>query len=124
MKTTKNMVILVNEMAGQGDVVFRRVRAMPKGAVAQQGPLVVAHSETGHHHVAVAEVSGAAVLFGVPGDTMQSYLKVDRGYVDIVHQRPWDTHETLRLLCDEPGTIWEIRRQREHIPEGWRQVVD
>lgn len=105
--------------AAQGDVYFRRVEAMPEGAE-EKGkpgePVVVAHSETGHHHVARGE---AVRLFGV-SDPMVCYLSIGEPYADVEHLRPHDTHETIRL----PAGLWEVRRQREHAPEGWRRVED
>ena len=41
-------------------------------------------------------------------------------FADVEHLWPFDTHETIRLT---PGK-WEIRRQREWSPEGWRRVED
>jgi hypothetical protein len=113
--------------AFQGDVAFLRVRAVPKDAVEVEragGALVVTHSETGHHHVVVDQ--GVQMFAGAGGDGMVSYLKIPAGgYADVVHRRPWDTHETLRLLADEGGeTVYQVRRQREWAPEGWRRVED
>lgn len=120
----------VTKMGAQGDVVFRKVKAIPKEAqpVAmdeKRGGHVVAHSETGHDHVIH---DPGMQLFAVPGDEMRMWAKFDKStrHVDVVHHRPWDTHETLRLLADGGGgeTIYEIRRQREHTPEGWRRIED
>jgi hypothetical protein len=49
-----------------------------------------------------------------------SYLDVQTDHADVVHLRGLDTHETLRL----PRGTWEIRRQQEWSPEGWRRVED
>ena len=116
MKTAKHM-------AAQGDVLFRRVRALPEGAtkVPRNGPLVVAHSETGHHHVIR---SAGAELF-TTADPLVSILRVSTPFVDVEHQRPFDTHETVRLLAgDQAPSYFEVRRQREHAIEGWRIVND
>lgn len=100
----------------QGDVMFVRVDALPKDAKATKDN-IVAHSETGHHHVAER-----AKVFTVPdGETL--YMSAIGKSIDVVHKRPTDTHETIRLL-GEPGAIWKIRRQREYVPEGWRRVED
>jgi hypothetical protein len=104
----------VERMAAQGDVVFRRIEALPKG-LKKSKDMVVAHSETGHNHVIDGKV--AQVLRGE--NPMVCYLQLTES-ADVVHHRPWDTHETLRLA---PGT-WEVRRQREWTPEGWRRVED
>ena len=77
---------------------------------------VVAHSETGHHHWVD---SSMAQLFTDPGDPMVCYLRVE-GEADLTHARPYDTHKTLTLT---KGT-WQLRRQREYTPQGWRRVED
>ena len=116
----------IKDMAAQGDCLFRRVSAIPAGAVEvpRKGPIIVAHSETGHHH---AIESVFVRQYDVPGNSLVSYLQMDVGLTDagadVVHHRPWDTHETLRLL-GKPGDVWEVRRQREWSPEGWRRVED
>ena len=107
--------------AFQGDVMFRRVDRLPDGVVKQTVPsegAVIAHSETGHHHVATGTDFDWFVL---PDDTMRAYL-VARAPVKITHQRPTDTHEAFDL--DGGAVVCEIGRQREYVPEGWRQVAD
>lgn len=116
----------VTKIAAQGDVLFRKVKALPKDAVAQEpkGAIVVAHSETGHHHS--IDVTDGVVMFREPRDPLVCFLQLDGvEFADVVHHRPWDTHETLRLL-GTPGekTTFEVRRQREYVPEGWRRVED
>lgn len=121
MKSAKTIV-------AQGDVLFLRVDKVPDGARKQKrsGPLVVAHSETQHHHVID---DNKVAYFEVPNDPLVGYLQLGDmgdgggGGVDVVHQRPWDTHETIRLL-GKAGDVWEVRRQREATPEGWTRVCD
>lgn len=111
------------QLAAQGDVLFRRIPALPDAArevPRTAAQLVVAHSETGHHH---AIDSKAIRHFETPGESLVCYLVMDTGFADVVHHRAWDTHETVRLL-GEPGSVWEVRRQREWSPEGWRLVED
>lgn len=115
----------IKEIGAQGDCLLRRVKQLPDNAkaVPPSATAVVAHSETGHHHI--AETGGEYLQLFTTSDPLVSYLKVTAPHVDIVHHRPWDTHETLRLLSGGEGeTIWEIRRQREYTPEGWRIVAD
>lgn len=106
--------------AAQGDVLFRRVATLPKKAKAEEctGQIVVAHSETGHHH---AIEDDGVVRFDV-GDPLLCFLRIDGAYADVVHHRSFDTHATVRL--EGGGAIWEVRRQREWTPEGWRRVED
>lgn len=122
-------MIKIKNRGAQGDVMFRRAKAVPDGFVKSMaaGPIVVAHSETGHHHV-VEDPTESCLHFTSPTDSMVAYLQlgdecIGAGGIDIVHQRPFDTHETLRLL-GKPGDVFEVRRQREWTPEGWRQVAD
>jgi hypothetical protein len=44
-------------------------------------------------------------------------------YCDVVHQRGFDTHESMRL-GGGIGSIFEVVRQREYTPEGWRRAAD
>lgn len=109
----------VERMAAQGDVLFVKVGAIPadaKESKLEEKRLVVAHSETGHHHY-LEVVPGMRHYTGA--DPTIAYLTLGEE-ADVVHARPHDTHETLRLT---PGT-WQIRRQREYVPEGWRRVED
>lgn len=115
---------LCMKLAAQGDVVFRRIPALPKGVTEEKrvGKLIVAHSETGHHH---SIHSGEVKMFRkLESDALVCYLQLEGvDHCDVVHERPFDTHETIRLLGG-PGAVWEIRRQREYVPNGWRRVED
>lgn len=113
MKRVKNVCF-------QGDVMFRRIDALPSGTVEQpkSGPVVVAHSETGHHHA--IDENQARLFERLERDPMVCFLSIDGKYADVVHHRPHDTHETVRLLKG----VWEVRRQREWTPEGLRRVED
>lgn len=122
-------MISVRTIAAQGDVLFRRVPSIPSGAKEQPrtGPLIVAHSETGHHHV--IESPDAKLLTTL--NPLVCYLSLEAPFADVVHQRPFHTHETLRLVGSEHGpTCFEIRRQREHVPtsepgmEDWQLFGD
>lgn len=112
----------IARQAAQGDVLFRRVDHIPDGTKEQLrkagDPLIVAHSETGHHHV--VEAADARLI--ETGDPLVAYLVAEGAYADVVHKRSFDTHAPIRL--EGGGAIWEIRRQREHTPEGWRRVED
>lgn len=112
MRTFKNV-------CAQGDIYIRRVDALPEGVVAvapENGRLIVTHSETGHHHVMGGD---AVTMYRLPDSIMDCFLVV-KEQADLVHLRPHDTHETIRF---EPG-VYQVRRQREYTPEGWRRVED
>lgn len=117
MRTFKNQ-------AAQGDLYLRRIDAIPANAKpmkAEAGAFIVAHSETGHHHV-IKERPGVQVF--TTDAPMVSYLQVveatDAMETLLEHLRGHDTHETIAI---PPGN-YELRRQREYTPEGWRQVQD
>jgi hypothetical protein len=100
----------------QGDIMIIRAESMPEGLPADLNG-IVAHSETGHHHVAER-----AKVFTAP-DGMTLYMQAIGQSIDLLHKRSYDTHETIRLLT-KPGDVFKVRRQREHTPEGWRRVED
>lgn len=107
------------KQAAQGDVLFTRVDAMPGGlteAKREGGLLVVAHSETGHHH---GFASKDARLFEVPNDPFTCYLQLSDS-CELQHFRPHDTHESILFGAG----VYLVRRQREYTPEGYRMVCD
>lgn len=117
MRTFKNQ-------AAQGDLFLRRIEALPDGIMpmnAEAGAFIVAHSETGHHHVIAARPN---VQVFTTGDPLVSYLQVieatDAMETVLEHLRSFDTHESIAI---PPGN-YELRRQREYTPEGWRRVED
>lgn len=117
MKTFKNQ-------AAQGDLLIRRIDNLPEGCkqiTSEKGFFVVAHSESGHNHVIEHKPN---VSLYTTDDPMISYLQVieanDATEAIIEHLRSFDTHESILI---NPG-IYEIRRQREYTPKGWRRVED
>ena len=110
--------------AAQGDLFIRRVKVLPKNikpVLPEDGQYVVAHSETGHNHVIEATEN---VKFYSTEDPMVSYLQVIEATeiteALLKHLRSFDTHQTISI---SPG-IYELRRQREYTPQGWRQIMD
>ena len=111
----------VERMAAQGDLLVMRVDALPSGLTEEKhtGHIVAAHSETGHHHIVECHQTHEARLFRST-DPLTCYLQLAGAGAEVVHHRPFDTHETLGL---GPG-LWMMRNQREYEPEGWRKVSD
>jgi len=106
----------------QGDVAFVRVakRDVPKAAqaVPRDGArVIVAHSETGHHHYLDGE---GVTLLREPSNPLIAYLRVECATADVIHGRPYDTHETISL----PRGTYRVVRQREYTPQGYRMVQD
>lgn len=112
------------ETAAQGDVFFRRIDRIPDGLVEAspnaKGEIVVTHSETGHDHVMVLDRAQVPAVQMFNGDNpLISWLKVNRP-TSLDHKREHHTHESILF---QPG-MYEIRRQQEQRPEGWRRVAD
>ncbi len=112
MKTFKNI-------CAQGDVLIRAVAAIPTTAklVPPCGAqVIVTHSETGHHHVMEAD---RVDMYCDAENPLLAWIKVNRP-ATLEHLRPHDTHEAIKFA---PGN-YEVRRQREYVPEGFRRVAD
>ncbi len=113
---------LFENVAAQGDLYLHRVDALPEGleqVSAENGEYILAHSETGHHHV-VAERPDVR-LYQDPNDPLVAYLEFLSAEVQINHKRSFDTHESI--ASSKPG-IFRITRQREHTAEGFRRAQD
>lgn len=136
---------IINDVAAQGDILFIRVDRLPEGAVLQaaDGDPIVAHSESGHHHI-VRAFSGYRVEHYVV-DAMTSAVRIVRkrerlteiadsatAAIDIalagasaLHEKAGpDAHEAFGLACEGEEAIYQINRQEELRPEGWARVQD
>lgn len=111
----------VQTMGAQGDLLVMRVDKLPAGLKEEtvKSGYVAAHSETGHHHVASFVDAHEAKLFR-GADPFTCYLQIGGQGAEIVHHRPFDTHEALKV---GPG-LWMFKNQREYQPEGWRRAAD
>ena len=113
-----------NKCAAQGDLMLIRMdegEALPenlKKDVPENGKIIVAHSETGHHHFFAAQ--DGVDYWTDPADDFTCYLRVSSEAADLIHDRSFDTHGTISV---SKGT-YKMRRQREHTPEGYRRVED
>ena len=117
MKTFKNC-------AAQGDLYFLRVTALPDNitpVAPENGNFILAHSETGHHHVMEARPN---VKFFSSDKPLIGYLQVveatDEAETFIEHLRSFDTHAPIKFNVG----IYKIVNGRESSPEGWRKVSD
>jgi hypothetical protein len=119
----KKSSIVFEKQGAQGDVYFIRRESIPSDyapAAPSGGVHVVAHSETGHHHV--VDMTQGALYEG--SNPLVGYLKLEGvDPCDIVHKRDFHTHQTVSL-GGGAGAIWEVRRQREYTSEGLRRAAD
>lgn len=116
------------KIGAQGDMMLVRVDALPAGltpVAPVEGRHVLAHSETGHNHVVLERPT--VQLFSAMDDLRAlttgappAYLVVEDEPAVLEHLRDFDTHESVEI---QPG-IYEVRRQREYTPEGFRRAAD
>ena len=112
------MKTVTDRPCAQGDLLFIPVDEIPAGLTAVEpsdGVFIVGHSETGHHHVIEAT---RAEVFEPADDEFTAWVRSLGAKVE--HKRSFDTHETLYL----PEGNYQIRRQREYVPEGYRRAAD
>lgn len=94
--------------AAQGDVYFERIDKLPEGAVEvppEGDYVIVAHSETGHHHVMDR---AKTKMYRLPEEIYECFLVVEEQDV-LEHQREEHTHESIQF---EPG-VYRVNNQRE-----------
>ena len=111
-------MITFKYVAAQGDVHFKAIEKLPKGLRRVEpvnNQLVVTHSETGHNHI--MDATGATMYESDNPFTCFLYIEQPTA---LEHLRPFDTHAPIMF---QPGN-YEVRRQREHVPEGFRRVED
>lgn len=95
----------------QGDIGFFKVDSIPKDATVDKTGIIARGEVTGHMH-RVSNTAKAALM--VANGT--SFVDARQEGAKIVH----DEHRTINL----PSGYWEVRRQKEYEPQGWRQVAD
>lgn len=116
----------IERHGAQGDVMIIRVDTIPttdlREVPREHGKLIVTHSETGHHHTIERP---HVQMWQSETDPLVAWLEVHDAeelpqLAEIVHERSFDTHETIEI----PPGKYQIRRQREYVPNGWRKVHD
>ncbi len=96
----------------QGDILFRRIGALPAGErKLRRNGVIVEGEVTGHAH-RIGDLASAEVYDLGEG----CFLSVGPSGVSIVHEE----HKAIEL---PPGN-YEVRRQREYTPEAIRNVAD
>ena len=110
--------------ARQGEAFFIRTNAMLgnlKEVEPIDGKYILAHSETGHHHVMEARPN--VKLFSTD-NPLVSYLQIVEATDEVenllVHLRGHDTHETIKFVPD----TYRVVNARESSPDGWRKAAD
>lgn len=119
------MIRIENEPVAQGDLLIRKIDALPADAVKVEpdnGSYIVAHSETGHHHAVAA--TAYTTYYQSANDNNVAYLVVDNApddeEIELKHLRSFDTHESFSF----GNGIHELRRQIEGGLKGFIRVAD
>lgn len=120
----------ITDMAAQGDIMIIKEQMLPdlknlkpvdksNDWFYDNNKFIVAHSETGHHHI-VRDMPGVE-LYTAVNDNFTMWLVVSNPEALIEHERSFHTHETVGL---KEG-IYRIRRQRESDAlEQERMAID
>ena len=85
-----------NRAIAQGDILIIPVAAVPAGAK-------------------------RAEVFEAADDAFVLWIKTLDDGAEIVHRRDFDTHAPAELA---PNRVYQVRRQRESVPEGFRRAAD
>ena len=107
------------KQAAQGDMLITKIDQAPLDATLtrpEKGVYILAHSETGHHHVISAD---HAKVYAAANDPFIAFMIVEHPST-LTHLRSFDTHAPITIA---PGT-YQINRQREYTPEGFRRAAD
>ena len=113
----------IGATAAQGDLYIMRVADLQDVPTEPMPTLghrhILAHSETGHHHVAdCATMDAFKVKEAPPGMDIIHALVHEPTRLD--HLRDYHTHEPIELA---PGK-YVMRTQREAMPDGWERARD
>lgn len=129
----------VDDLFAHGDALFVRISELPKDAKEKERGerIIVAHSESGHHHQVVTP--GVEAVLYASDEPWRTYLHIPATQARLVHLKggpdahgPYNIHKRLRgddapvPLNDSPGDdiIFSIFRQDEKFPSGWEKARD
>lgn len=97
----------------QGDLLFVRVKKMPKKVRKRASKVILEGEATGHKHA----VSHGADIYDMIGwPRKDTFLAVEDDIAEIVH----DEHGTIEL----PKGVWQVIRQQEYNDGVIRRVAD
>lgn len=106
-----------------GEIVLKPIDKLPEGLqeVETGRKVIVGHSESGHHHVAVCDADNLTLLRPVGADSGDLYLKVS-SVARIEHLKTYDRHETKVL---HPGYYYiNTKMQYDYFAKIQTRVQD
>jgi hypothetical protein len=115
---------IIGNCVAQGEIRCFRVDKMPAGLkplACENGQIIIGHSETGHHHVLIAERAEVFEAASAPEGMRVLYALLETPG-ELRHLRDYDTHASHFF---EPG-VYMFRTDREYDPyaELARRVAD
>ena len=98
------------QLVRHGELLLIPIDELPAGAeqVFEGKEFIVAHSETGHHHVAVGNIT---MFRPAGGDSADMYLRANAAS-RLVHKKSFDKHETKSI----PEGLYICRPKTEYDP--------
>lgn len=105
-----------------GEVMIIPVDEIPADAeqIYSGKQYVIGHSETGHHHVAVATIPNAITIYRPAGaDDQRLYMRVT-GDAKVEHRKTHDKHETKTLF--EGNYIVSIKNAYDYFKKAMTKV--
>jgi len=119
--TDKDGTVYLSAPKAQGDLTYIEVENIPSGLTSispEAGVHILAHSETGHHHV-LDRVDSVQRYQDVESE-VTTFLKVVGDAVKLKHLRSHDTHGEHVI----PAGNYKVTNGVQYTPEGMRRVVD
>lgn len=96
-------------MKRQGDILFVPIKQIPFGLKKKSNNVIAEGEKTGHKHV----LEGGILL---DGPVAGMFINVEGEKATVTHNE----HKAITL----PKGNYQVKRQREYEPQGWRQVSD
>jgi hypothetical protein len=113
-----------DKIAAQGEITITRIDKLPADLIEitpVDGKFIIGHSETGHHHVMMAEKTRVFAPKKAPAGMRVLYAILDEPNV-LEHQRPFDTHESIQHA---PGVYkFTAGREFDHYAQLSRAQAD
>jgi len=97
-------------MIRQGDLLFVKTDEIPQEAKEDKTGIIARGEATGHTHRIR------------PGQQAALLIAAGMAYINAMRECAID-HQEHSTVVLPPGE-WEVKRQREYVPDGWRMVAD
>ena len=119
--TPNGRIIVGHSETGHHHYVMENVDYSPGEEMSLLNSVLAETKARGKTNEAIkATMDKASVSFFSTEDPNVNYLKVAGKFVDLIHDRSFDTHETLRI----PHGLFKVTHQQEFTPSGWQKVQD